>query len=215
MGEPARKLESYAQPPSVPTFEETWRKIELLPEGVTGEILEPGIITTMSRPLGRHRRAHSSLIRVLGAVDQRDGGQRDGGTGWWIEHEPDIRFGNRTTAPDLAGWRVERCPDPPDGSPILILPDFCCEVLSPSTERKDRIKKLPLYARSGVEWIWIVNTDYRFVEVHQTINGLAGLVDSADHDETKKLPPFDIEIDFSRFWILPKNPEPTTGQPST
>ena len=210
MGEPARKLETYEDVRPVPTFEETWRKIELLPEGVTGEILEPGIITTMSRPLGRHRRAHSSLIRVFGAVDQRDGG-----TGWWIEHEPDVRFGDRTTAPDIAGWRVERCPDPPDGSPILIIPDFCCEVLSASTEQKDRTRKLPLYARFGVEWVWLVNTDYRFVEVHQTMNGIAGLVDSAEANDIKRLPPFDIDIDFSRFWILPKNPESTIDQPST
>ncbi|HRI65073.1 MAG TPA: Uma2 family endonuclease [Polyangium sp.] len=210
MGEPARKLETYEDVRPVPTFEETWRKIELLPEGVTGEILEPGIITTMSRPLARHRRGARNLLDALRGLDAGVGG-----VGWWIEHEPDVRFGDRTTAPDIAGWRVERCPDPPDGSPIILLPDFCCEVLSPSTEHKDRTKKLPLYARYGVEWVWLVNTDYRFVEVHQTVNGIAGLVDSAEYTDIKKLPPFDIEIDFSRFWILPKNPEPTTAQPST
>lgn len=204
MGEPARKLEFYEEPRHVPTFEETWKKIEELPEGVTGEILEPGIISTMPRPLANHRRSHRNLLRALQGFDAGDGG-----TGWWIEQEPDVRFGNRTTAPDIAGWRVERCPDPPDGSPIDILPDFCCEVLSPSTAHKDRTKKLPLYARSGVEWIWLVDTEYRFVEVHQSVNGIPILVDSAERDEKKKLPPFDIEIDFSRFWILPKKTEPT------
>jgi Uma2 family endonuclease len=205
MGEPARKLATSEEARPVPTFEELWKEIEKLPEGVTGEILEPGVISTMSRPLAKHRRAAGQLYRALGGADEAAGG-----VGWWIEQEPDVRFGDRTTSPDIAGWRVERCPDPPDGSPILLLPDFCCEVLSPSTERKDRTKKLPLYARSGVEWIWIVDPDLQFVEVFQSVNGHAMLMDSADGQETKRLAPFDLDIDFSRLWLIQTKAEPTT-----
>jgi Uma2 family endonuclease len=205
MGEPARKLETSDEAEAVPTFEELWKEIENLPEGVTGEILEPGVISTMSRPLAKHRRAARNCLDALRGLDAGVGG-----AGWWIEQEPDVRFGNRTTSPDIAGWRVERCPDPPDGSPITILPDFCCEVLSPSTARKDRSKKLPLYARFGVEWIWIVDPDLQFVEVYQSINGHAVLIDSADGQETKRLAPFDIDIDFSRWWLIQTKTEPTT-----
>lgn len=203
MGEPARKIE-FHEPPPVPTFEELWKQIERLPEGVTGEILDPGVITTMPRPVARHRRAQRNLQDALRGLD---GGV--GGTGWWIEQEPDVRFGDRTTSPDIAGWRVERCPDPPDGSPITLLPDFCCEVLSPSTARKDRKKKLPLYAKFGVEWIWIIDPDLYLVEVYQSFNGKPLLIETAEENDKIKLPPFDLEIDFSRFWIFPKNPEPT------
>ncbi len=203
MGEPARKLETSDAVRPVPTFEELWREIELLPEGVTGEILEPGVISTMGRPRAKHRRSARACQWSLRGLDAGIGG-----TGWWIEQEPDVRFGDRTTAPDIAGWRVERCPDPPDGSPIILLPDFCCEVLSPSTERKDRTKKLPLYARSGVEWIWLIDPDLQFVEVYQSVNGHAMLMDSADGEETKRLAPFDLDIDFSRWWLIQTKTEP-------
>lgn len=214
MGEPARKLttsEDEQRGPALvqrgPTFEELWKQIERLPEGVTGEILEPGVISTMARPRAKHRRAAAQLHRALGGVDVPSGG-----TGWWIEQEPDVRFGDRTTAPDIAGWRVERCPDPPDGSPITILPDFCCEVLSSSTARKDRSKKLPLYARFGVEWIWLVEPELYLVEVYQSINGLPVLVETAEENDRMRLPPFDLEIDFSPLWIIPKPAEPTTEE---
>ena len=210
MGEPARNIETSdavraVQLRPVPTFEELWKQIELLPEGVTGEILEPGVISTMGRPLAKHRRSARACQWLLRGVDAGIGG-----SGWWIEQEPDVRFGDRTTAPDIAGWRVERCPDPPDGSPIILLPDFCCEILSPSTARKDRKKKLPLYASSGVEWIWIVDPDLQFVEVFQSVNGHATLMDSADGEETKRLAPFDLDIDFSRWWLIQTKAEPAT-----
>jgi Uma2 family endonuclease len=204
MGEPARKLET-TEPPHVPTFEELWKQIEDLPENVTGEILEPGVISTMSRPRAKHRRTARECLLSL-----RDASADRSGVGWWIEQEPDVRFGQRTTAPDIAGWRVERCPEPPEGSPIVIIPDFCCEILSPSTANRDRTKKLPLYARSGVEWIWLVDPDLQFVEVYQSVNGRAVLMDSADGQETKRLAPFDLDIDFSRWWLMPKIVEPTT-----
>lgn len=207
MGEPARKLETFdeVRVRSVPTFEETWKKIEQLPQGVTGEILEPGVISTMARPRSKHRRAAGQLYRALGSADLASGG-----TGWWIEQEPDVRFGDRTTSPDIAGWRVERCPDPPDGSPITLLPDFCCEILSPSTVRKDRSKKLPLYARSGVEWIWLIDPELYLVEVYQSMQGRPVLIETAEENDCIKLPPFDFEINFAPFWIIPKNPEPET-----
>lgn len=199
MGEPARKLDDFSTS-RVPTFEETWKKIELLPAGITGEILEPGVISTMARPGARHRRAASQLYRALGGADIASGG-----TGWWIEVEPDVRFGDCTAAPDIAGWRVERSSDPPDGSPILLLPNFCCEVLSPSTFRKDRKIKLPLYAHYGVEWIWLVDPDHCLVEVYRPVDGHPLLVEVAEENDRMRLPPFDLEIDFSRLW-LPSKP---------
>lgn len=195
MGAAARKLEFDEARPE-PTFEELWKQIERLPEGVTGEILDPGIVYTMPRPRARHRRAVRNLQNALRGLDAGVGG-----TGWWIEQEPDIRLGDRTTAPDIAGWRVERCPDPPDGSPIILRPDFCCEVLSNSTARKDRKKKLPLYARCGVEWIWIIDPDLCLVEVFQSVNGRPQLVETAEENDRLRLPPFDIEVDFSPFWM--------------
>jgi Uma2 family endonuclease len=207
MGEPARKLDEHF---TIPTFEETWKKLELLPAGITGEILEPGVISTMPRPAARHRRAAGNLYRALGPMDEGDDG-----AGWWIDQEPDVRFGDRTAVPDIAGWRVDRCPDPPEGSPIIVCPDFCCEVLSPSTFRKDRKKKLPLYAQHGVEWVWIVVPEFYLVEVYQSINGRPTLTEVAEENDRMRLPPFELEIDFSRLWIPSKTIEfPLEPDPS-
>jgi len=47
-----------AHPAAVlPTFEELYEQVRALPEHLTGEILEPGVLRTISRPGKAHRRA--------------------------------------------------------------------------------------------------------------------------------------------------------------
>ncbi|OFX31671.1 MAG: hypothetical protein A2Z07_05025 [Armatimonadetes bacterium RBG_16_67_12] len=46
-------------------------------------------------------------------------------------------------------------------------PDLVIEVLSPSTVKLDRGRKMGLYARSGVAEYWIVDPDNRSVEVYR------------------------------------------------
>lgn len=58
---------------ALPTFDELYREIERLPEGITGEILDPGVLRTMSRPGSGHRHAGKGLTRTLGDVDAADG----------------------------------------------------------------------------------------------------------------------------------------------
>lgn len=84
------------------------------------------------------------------------------GLGWWFEQEAQIRFpGDKLAVPDLSGWHLDQDePLPPQfvfENPIVRRPDWCCEVLSPSTEKKDREEKTPLYAQTGVECTWLVD----------------------------------------------------------
>lgn len=51
-------------------------------------------------------------------------------------------------------------------------PDMVAEILSPSTQRHDRLVKLGLYQRSGVREYWIVDPDSRTVQVFTLSNGL-------------------------------------------
>lgn len=44
-------------------------------------------------------------------------------------------------------------------------PDLMVEILSPSTRRHDRLVKLDLYQRAGVREYWIVDPEYRSVQV--------------------------------------------------
>lgn len=194
MGEAGRKL---------PSFEELYQRIRDLPQGVTGEILEPGVLRTMSRPGKGHRRAAINLADHLRGLNRSVGG-----TGWWIEVEAEIRFPlGRLAVPDLSGFRVERVPELPDDNPLTILPDWCCEILSPSTARDDNRLKLPLYASSGVPWIWLVDPERRIVQVFETVRDRATLALTAATDERVVLPPFDGEFDLAPWWL--PEPEPT------
>ena len=183
-------------------FEALYRQIQALPEGVTGEIIDPGVLRTMSRPGKAHRRSQRQALEALRGHDASVGG-----AGWWIEVEVEVRFGQRLLVPDLCGWRVERVPELPDENPLTIVPDWCCEVLSPRTARDDKRLKLPLFARSGVPWSWLVDPALRLVEVYQTLNGLPALVTTAQEDERRVLPPFELEISLEGWWL--PGPAPT------
>ncbi len=193
MGEPALAL---------PSFDELYERIRALPQGVTGEILQPGVLRTMSRP----GRGHRKVAKLIGSALERFDADR-GGTGWWIEVEAEIRFPlGRLAVPDLCGYRVERVPELPDENPLSILPDWCCEVLSPSTAGDDRRVKLPLYATSGVPWTWLVDPERRTVEVFETVQGRPTLTITAIGEEHLVLPPFEGELDLAPWWMPEKAP---------
>ena len=66
--------------------------------------------------------------------------------GWWIIDSPELHFlvDVEVDAPDIAGRRRERMSHLPDGHRFTVAPDWICEVLSPSTESKDREIKMPI-----------------------------------------------------------------------
>src|SRR4051812_16502707 len=119
--------------PQLPTFGELYRQIEALPQGVTGEILEPGVIRAMSRPGGPHRRSHRRITDSLRGSDIFVGG-----SGWWFEIEAEIRFLEELLAvPDVSGWRVEEPPSFLAPNPIEVVPDFSFRSLQPTPPPDD------------------------------------------------------------------------------
>jgi len=96
-----------------------------------------------------------------GAFRRRSGGPG----GWWILDEPELHLGDHVVVPDLAGWRRERMPVMPDEVFFTLAPDWVCEVLSPSTERIDRARKLRIYGRAGVQHAWLLKPSDRTLEV--------------------------------------------------
>src|SRR5690606_8306192 len=90
--------------------------------------------------------------------------------GWWIFDEPELHLELDTCVviPDLAGWRRERMPEPPsDTHKWTVVPDFVCEVLSPATQVRDYVVKLPLYRKAGVRWAWTVDPVNHTVDVFE------------------------------------------------
>ena len=103
--------------------------------------------------------------------------------------------------PDLAGWRRERMPRTPKDHRFTVVPDWVCEVLSPSSARTDRTIKMDIYAREGVSYVWLVDTAARTVESY----GLEGakyvrLACNAG-DATPRIAPFEaIELELKFLW---------------
>lgn len=160
-----------------------------LPESVTGEILL-GQLYAHPRPGGRHILAASSINAEVSGPYQRG---RGGPGGWWILVEPEVHLKPDTevVVPDIAAWRKERLPVVPETHKFTVVPDWICEVLSPSTESVDREIKMPLYASFGVKYLWLVHPIKQTLEAYTLINGSWNLQASLTGDETVCLEPFD------------------------
>lgn len=187
----------------IPTFDELYRAIEALPPGLTGEILEPGVIRTMGRPGGPHRLSARAIWRSLAGDDAWEDGR-----GWWLEQEAELRLlGERLAVPDLSGWRVAADATLPPAfafeNPIVVRPDWCCEILSRSTEKIDREQKVPLYVEAGIEWIWLVDPIARRAEILRTAGAHPEVVEIVEGDVRRPLPPFASLIDTARWWVSP------------
>jgi Uma2 family endonuclease len=186
----------------VPTFEELYREIERLAQGITGQILIPGVLTTMSRPGAAHEHTLAHCESALHGADRRFVAH-----GWWIRQEFEVRFpGDRLAVPDLAGWRADLYPELPDDNPLRIVPTWCGEILSPSTASDDRTLKLPLYAATGVAHVWLIDPSLRTIEVYESTDGRPTLVATAREADVVRLPPFDVELSLAMWWKAPVVP---------
>jgi Uma2 family endonuclease len=186
---PAQKLATYAD-------------LEALPEGIRAELVG-GVIVTMPAALPKHSKTARALGRFIGGPYDDDDGYGGPG-GWWIFPEVDVYFGpHDTMRPDLSGWRRERLPDPGDVRPIMVAPDWICEVLSPSNEAHDRVYKRRLYAAAGVTHYWLLDPAARVLEALELRSGQ--WVELGAYDDTAtavRIAPFDaVELDISRLFL--------------
>lgn len=98
-------------------------------------------------------------------------------------------------------WRRERLPWLPDDQRFEVVPDGLCEILSPSTESKERRVKMPLYARYGVTYVWLVDPTTRTLEACALVEGAWKAVGAWRGDESVRVEPFAmIAIDLSLLW---------------
>jgi Uma2 family endonuclease len=189
-------------------FEALYARYRALPEGTKAEIVA-GEIRMLPRPRPRHVRATS----ILGArLVRRFGWDADDGPGGWvILHEPELRLGEEVRAPDLAGWRVERYEEPED-NPITLVPDWICEVLSPTTARIDRVEKMPLYVEHGVDHLWIIDPVMKTLEVYRREGGLWIVCSSHGADDVASPESFDaVPFELGALWRLPEKPGPPSA----
>lgn len=173
--------------------------IELLErhEVVRGEIVRKAL------PIFRHSFTQGRIgVALAGFHGQGSGEQSPGG--WWIGTEPTIELATHEVyQPDLAGWRLDRVPEL-DEYPIRLVPDWVCEILSPSTADRDLGHKLRGYHRAHVGHYWIIEpaaqslTVYRWQEASYT-TALTVRAGDLVHAE-----PFDaLEIALASIFVIP------------
>ncbi len=103
--------------------------------------------------------------------------------------------------PDLAGWRRDRMPEFPDVAAFTLAPDWVCEVVSPSTERLDRAKKMPAYAREKVAHLWLVNPIARTLEGYRRTDDRWLLLGTHEGRTRVEAEPFEaVALDLGSLW---------------
>jgi Uma2 family endonuclease len=175
----------------------TYEDLLRVPDHLVAEIVD-GELYTSPRPALRHALAGSSLGDELVAPFQKG---RGGPGGWWILDEPELHLASDILVPDLAGWRRGRLPVVPDEPYLTLAPDWLAEILSPSTARLDRVKKLNAYAREQVAHVWLLDPGTRILEVLALEQGRWVIHATFGQDERVRAAPFDaIEIDLAELW---------------
>jgi len=175
----------------------TYADLARLPEGTRAEVIG-GEVQLFDSPLPRHGRVQSGLLGSIGGPFDFDGAPG----GWWILPTVDVELGvHDIVSPDVAGWRRERVPKFPASRPIAIVPDWICEIVSPSNERHDTIRKADLYFRCRVPFYWLVRPDERTLQAWRH-SELGWIVAGTWTDGDKVgIPPFEaVPLDVGRLF---------------
>ena len=175
----------------------TYQDVLDAPEHEVAEIIN-GDLRLSPRPRPAHSVVSSTLGGELAPPFSRG---RGGPGGWIILDEPELHFGDDIVVPDLAGWRRERLPFVPDEAYFTLPPDWVCEVLSRSTEKMDRVEKMPIYAAAGVQFAWIIDPRLRTLEAYELRDGTWSAIGAYKDFDKAGIAPFDaIELDLGVLW---------------
>lgn len=176
----------------------TYEDVLAAPPEKVAEVVD-GELYLSPRPAKPHAAASTALGEELGPPFKRG---RGGPGGWILLFEPELHLVQDILVPDLGGWRRERMPVMTTELPYFDLaPDWVCETLSPSTAKLDRAKKVPIYARSGVKNVWLVDPVARTLEILRLERERYAIVGVHMDDAKVRAEPFDaIELDLSILW---------------
>jgi Uma2 family endonuclease len=179
----------------------TYADLEAVPPYLVAEIID-GELMTHPRPSPRHGATAASLGDELTGPFQKG---RGGPGGWVFFVEPEIKFGEDILVPDIAGWRRARLQSFPERNYFESSPDWVCEVLSGSTEKRDRTIKKRIYGTFGVGHLWLIDPRLQLLETFELRDRLWTDVGTWNSADEVRAPPFDA-ISFSLADLWPLDP---------
>lgn len=205
-----------------PATIEDWLRV---PEEKRAELIA-GRIVQHAFPGVKHGDTQAQISHFLRPYRQRRSGGGGGGGGspggWWLSQEVDLFIADVGCRPDIVGWRRDkhaRVPQPNAQGVITEVPDFVCEVLSPSTARFDTVEKQKAYFRAGVPHYWLVDPERSVLTVQERTDRGYLVVLTGAPGHTVRAAPFEgVEIPIDELFLdeegeLPE--EASTSSPPT
>ena len=166
-----------------------------------------GELVVVPAPILRHQFAAGELVTMLNDYRRRSGGLAVAAPFDVVFDEHDV------LQPDVVFFRAERLRLLDPDSPARAAPDLVVEVLSPSTAKLDRGRKMRIFAQYAVPEYWIVDPVHRRIEVHvleREIQDAQGVRDAyrraqiaAPGDTVRSVALPDLTFDAARVFALP------------
>ncbi len=172
----------------------TFADLARLGDDASVEIIR-GAIVEKASPTMEHGDSQGAVIGFLRRrFVRRRGGRWPGG--WWIGTEVDVEYETHEVyRHDGVGWRRDRVPERPTGRPIRLRPDWVCEILSPSNEKRDLVDKMRVLRASGVPYYWIMNPEEKILVVHRLeVQGYLVALTAASGEVVRAEPFDEVEL---------------------
>ncbi len=172
-------------------------------EIVDGKLVEKQAVS------GKHGGAQVATSHLLFPFHRRNAPPGQPG-GWLFATEALVELEpTQLRRPDVAGWQRNRLEELPTEVPIRVVPDWICEILSPSNASDDTIVKMRLYHQSQVGHYWLLDPMACTLTVYRwTPDGYLHVL-GATRTERVRAEPFDaIELPVGVFF----GDEETAGQ---
>ncbi len=175
-----------------------------LPANLRGEILF-GQLHTSPRPSPTHQKAMLKMAFRLEGKWGEDSSGSESGT-WVFLTEPELHLDRHIIVPDIAAWKAYRVGSSfYEKAAIKLVPDWVCEIQSPSTASLDRVAKSRVYHQLKISYYWLLDPVAMTLEVMKYSKpGWTQTGSYCDNDKVKAEPFADLELSLNWFWANKK-----------
>jgi len=174
----------------------TWDDFVALEDDDLRELID-GELVEVEVPTADHEEIVGWLCFYLRSWTEAGHGGRVRASGYKVRISE-----RRGVMPDVQFYRLGN--DAGAGQPQGLVqghPDLVIEIVSPSSERYDRVTKLRWYAQLGVPEYWLVNPQARTFERLVLRDGVYAIATSASCEETFRPDSFDgLAIPLAKLW---------------